>query len=187
MCSSRYWLDPLTLAAKRAVDAGIVVVASAGNLGQNRRDRRRRRHHCARQRSLGSDGWRVEPQRRAASAANDTIAKFSSRGPTWIDFPAKPDLVAPGVGIESLADSHSTLYATLPSMLVSGSPQARPRVQALPEPERHEHGGAGGGGHCGADARGKPEAHAERGQGDSAVHRASCAAAPACWRRARAC
>ena len=30
-----YWLDPLTLAAKRAVDAGIVVVASAGNLGQN--------------------------------------------------------------------------------------------------------------------------------------------------------
>ena len=29
-----YNTDPLTLAAKRAVDAGIVVVAAAGNLGQ---------------------------------------------------------------------------------------------------------------------------------------------------------
>src|SRR4029453_13108775 len=29
-----YWTDPLTLAAKRAVDAAIVVVASAGNLGE---------------------------------------------------------------------------------------------------------------------------------------------------------
>ena len=40
------------------------------------------------------------------------MAAFSSRGPTWIDFAAKPDLVAPGIGIESLADPHSMLYAT---------------------------------------------------------------------------
>src|SRR5207302_1352885 len=30
-----YWTDPLTLAAKRLVDAGVVVVAAAGNLGRN--------------------------------------------------------------------------------------------------------------------------------------------------------
>ena len=30
-----YWTDPLTLAAKRVVDAGIVVVAAAGNFGKN--------------------------------------------------------------------------------------------------------------------------------------------------------
>ena len=30
-----YTTDPLALAAKRAVDAGIVVVAAAGNLGKN--------------------------------------------------------------------------------------------------------------------------------------------------------
>src|SRR5262249_44132745 len=53
--------------------------------------------------------------------SNDVIAKFSSFGPTWIDFAAKPDLVAPGVGIESLADPNSTLYQTLPTMLVSGT------------------------------------------------------------------
>src|SRR5439155_24226127 len=29
-----YWTDPLTLAAKRVVDAGVVVVAAAGNLGR---------------------------------------------------------------------------------------------------------------------------------------------------------
>ena len=32
-----YKTDPLTLAAKRAVDAGIVVVTAAGNLGKNAR------------------------------------------------------------------------------------------------------------------------------------------------------
>ena len=36
--------------------------------------------------------------------SDDTIAGFSSRGPTAIDLVAKPDLVAPGVGIESLSD-----------------------------------------------------------------------------------
>jgi len=30
-----YWTDRLTLAAKRAVDAGVVIVAAAGNLGKN--------------------------------------------------------------------------------------------------------------------------------------------------------
>ncbi len=52
---------------------------------------------------------------------NDTIAGFSSQGPTWIDFAAKPDIVAPGVGIESLSDPRSTLYYSLPKMLLSGS------------------------------------------------------------------
>ena len=30
-----YWTDPLTLAAKRSADAGIVVVTAAGNFGKN--------------------------------------------------------------------------------------------------------------------------------------------------------
>jgi hypothetical protein len=51
---------------------------------------------------------------------DDEIAAFSSRGPTWLDFVAKPDLVAPGVGTESLSDPHSTLYATLPDYLLNG-------------------------------------------------------------------
>ena len=38
------------------------------------------------------------------------MASFSSSGPTYIDFTAKPDICAPGVGIASLAAPESTLY-----------------------------------------------------------------------------
>ena len=41
---------------------------------------------------------------------DDVMADFSSRGPTAIDFGAKPDLVAPGAGIVSLAVPGSTFY-----------------------------------------------------------------------------
>ena len=44
-----------------------------------------------------------------ARRSDDAVAPFSSRGPSWIDFAAKPDLVAPGVGIESAAAPNSTL------------------------------------------------------------------------------
>jgi hypothetical protein len=53
--------------------------------------------------------------------ADDTIAPFSSRGPSAIDGVAKPDLVAPGVGIESLAERGSTLFAARPDARLWGS------------------------------------------------------------------
>ena len=40
---------------------------------------------------------------------DDTMAGYSSRGPTNIDFAAKPDLVAPGTGTVSLAAPGSTV------------------------------------------------------------------------------
>jgi hypothetical protein len=49
------------------------------------------------------------------------VASFSSRGPAAIDNGAKPDLVAPGVGIESLSNPRSTLYWTKSAYLLSGS------------------------------------------------------------------
>jgi subtilisin family serine protease len=116
-----YWTDPLTLAAKRAVDAGIVVVASAGNHGQNELGQKQSGGIT----SPGNAPWVLtvgaSSEEASAARSNDTIAKFSSQGPTWIDFSAKPDLVAPGVGIESLSDAHSTLSDSLPSMLLSGT------------------------------------------------------------------
>jgi serine protease AprX len=116
-----YWTDPLTLAAKRAVDAGIIVVASAGNLGQDELGHKQAGGIT----SPGNAPWVLtvgaSSEQATSARSNDTIAKFSSRGPTWIDFSAKPDLVAPGVAIESLADSQSTLYYSLPGMLLSGA------------------------------------------------------------------
>ena len=57
-----YNVDPLTLAAQRAVAAGIVVVAAAGNDGRSAEGAAPvRRHHGARQRAMGADGRRLQP------------------------------------------------------------------------------------------------------------------------------
>jgi hypothetical protein len=53
--------------------------------------------------------------------SDDTIAAFSSRGPTAVDAVVKPDLVAPGVGIESLAAPESVLYETKRPYLLPGT------------------------------------------------------------------
>jgi len=58
------------------------------------------------------------------SRADDTMAAFSSRGPTAYDFAAKPDLVAPGVGIESLSSPGSTMYDRWSNYLLPGAPGA---------------------------------------------------------------
>jgi hypothetical protein len=55
------------------------------------------------------------------SRTDDVIADFSSRGPSAVDFEAKPDIVAPGVGTASLSDPLSLIYATKTSSLLSGS------------------------------------------------------------------
>ena len=136
-----YNADLLTLAAKRAVDAGIVVVAAAGNNG--------RRNGTAAYSGVTAPGnapWVLTVG--AAShggtvdRTDDTVAGFSSRGPTRVDRAAKPDLVAPGVGIESLSDPNSSMYgsrspylldgtvptAYLPYLSLSGTSQATPVV-----------------------------------------------------------
>jgi subtilisin family serine protease len=115
-----YWTDPLTLAAKHVVDQGIVVVAAAGNLGKD---------------ALGNPQWGAitapgnapwvltvgaSSTNGTLTRSDDTMAGFSSRGPTYIDYAAKPDLVAPGTGTVSLAVSGSTLYATKAPYLLAG-------------------------------------------------------------------
>src|SRR5204862_989683 len=53
--------------------------------------------------------------------ADDTMATFSSRGPTYLDWSAKPDLVAPGVGTVSLTDPWGTTYSPDSSYLAPGT------------------------------------------------------------------
>ncbi len=72
--------------------------------------------------------------------ADDTIAAFSSRGPGLIDGSIKPDLVAPGVGIESLGDTTSFLYQSRPSARRWGA--GRSATGTIHDIERDEHGGA---------------------------------------------
>src|SRR5439155_26065059 len=115
-----YNTDPLTLAAKAAVDAGIVVVAAAGNAG-------RAPHGHAMYGSITAPGnapWVLtvgaSSHMGTVDRSDDTMAPFSSRGPTAVDYSAKPDLVAPGVGIESLAAPESAFYRSLSAYLLQG-------------------------------------------------------------------
>ena len=49
------------------------------------------------------------------------IGPYSSRGPTRIDYAAKPDLVAPGTGIVSLSNPDSLFYTTQAAYLLKGT------------------------------------------------------------------
>src|SRR3954465_6939762 len=116
-----YTTDPLTLAARRAVEAGIVVVTAAGNLGRNAVGQ-------TQYGGIGAPGnapWVItvgaSSHNGTTDRADDTVAAFSSRGPSAIDFQAKPDVVAPGVGIESIAEAGSTLWNTKPLMRLWGT------------------------------------------------------------------
>jgi serine protease AprX len=109
-----YNSDPLTLAARRAVEAGIVVVTAAGNFGRNGKGQAQNGGVT----SPGNAPWVLTvgatSHNGTAARADDSVAPFSSRGPSRFDFSAKPDLVAPGVGIESLAEGSSLLFAAHP-------------------------------------------------------------------------
>jgi serine protease AprX len=115
-----YHTDPLTQAAKRAVEAGIVVVASAGNRGKAA-------DGSPQYGAIGAPGnapWVLtvgaSSTQGSVDRRDDVIASYSSRGPTMIDFAAKPDLVAPGTGTVSLSDPTSRLYLEKSGFLSGG-------------------------------------------------------------------
>ena len=114
-----YNTDPLTVAAKRVVDAGVVVVAAAGNLGKALNGLPQYGAISA----PGNAPWVLtvgaSSTQGTVDRRDDKIALYSSRGPTMIDFAAKPDLVAPGTGTISLATQNSLFYLTKTTDLVS--------------------------------------------------------------------
>jgi serine protease AprX len=113
--------DPLTRAARRLVRAGVVVVAASGNYGHDPQGR----IIYGGVTSPGNAPWVLtvgaSSHMGTADRSDDRIAGFSSRGPTAIDLAAKPDLLAPGVGIESLSDPSSAFYTTQSAYLLEGT------------------------------------------------------------------
>src|SRR6185436_9368325 len=53
-----------------------------------------------------------------SARGDDRIATYSSRGPTWYDGLAKPDVVATGSHLVSNAAKNGTLYASYPALVV---------------------------------------------------------------------
>jgi parallel beta-helix repeat protein len=126
-----YAADPLCQAVRAMVDAGIVTVVSAGNLGKMP-------DHPELWGGITSPG--TEPSAITVGAINtqgtishtdDIATTFSSRGYTQPDQIIKPDLVAPGNEIISLAAPGSYIQVQYPEfqidsdyMSLSGSSMA---------------------------------------------------------------
>jgi serine protease AprX len=113
--------DPLCEAVERAVRAGIVVVAAAGNYG---------RLPDGRMVLGGITSPGNSPHAITVGALNtwgtvertdDTVTTYSSRGPTRYDFAMKPDIVAPGNRIVSLEAAGSYLATSGIAPHVAGS------------------------------------------------------------------
>src|SRR5262249_215846 len=107
--------DPLVQAVEAAVRAGLAVVPAPGNNGLRS--------------DTGLPGYAgvlcpgnapsaitvgAVDTANTSSRLDDIVAPYSSRGPTWYDGLAKPDLVAPGQRLVSAAAPDSTLYNALP-------------------------------------------------------------------------
>ncbi|MBW8861124.1 MAG: S8 family peptidase [Acidobacteria bacterium] len=116
-----YWTDPLTLATKKLTDKGIVVVAAAGNLGKAADGKLQYGGITA----PGNAPWVLTVGASSTMGTltryDDQMAEFSSSGPSFIDFEAKPDLVAPGVSTVSLAVPGSTFYTSKSTFLLNGT------------------------------------------------------------------
>ena len=120
MSPTQSWRDdPVCQAVERAVKAGIVVVASAGNRGET--DDGRQVLGSVTSPGISPYAITVGALRTQGTVdrSDDTIAPWSSKGPTLIDHLIKPDLVAPGSRVLSLMVPGSTLARQYPDSWVT--------------------------------------------------------------------
>ena len=117
--SESYTLDPLDQAVESAWKAGIVVVVAAGNYG---RDNSQGTKGYGTILAPGNDPYVITvgamKTNATAATSDDTIASYSSKGPTGFDHIVKPDLVAPGNIVASDYNPNGTISTTYPQNLL---------------------------------------------------------------------
>jgi serine protease AprX len=114
--------DPLVQAVERLSRKGIAVITAAGNKGK---------HPLTGNPGYGGVGVPCNAPssicvgsldtQGSSALSDDRVADSSSRGPTRFDLLAKPDLVAAGVNIVSLAARDSRLFNQFPELRVAGA------------------------------------------------------------------
>jgi serine protease AprX len=113
--------DPVCAAVERAVRAGILVVAAAGNHGQTDDGRKIYGGITSPANSPYAMAVGAVDTNGTADRSDDTVATFSSHGPTAFDLVIKPDIVAPGRRITSAEAAGSLLSVNFPEQHVAGS------------------------------------------------------------------
>jgi subtilisin family serine protease len=112
---------PLSQVVDNAVDAGVVVVVAAGNEGPDYQ-------------TISAPGCAKKVITVGATNKSDSIADFSSRGPhvSKYDVIPKPDVVAPGVRINSTVPTGVCDLCTPSGYIsISGTSMATPHVSGL--------------------------------------------------------
>ena len=111
-----YALDPLCQAVEQAWKAGIVVVVAAGNDG---RDLALSPEGYGTIEAPGNDPYVITVgaanTNNTAALNDDVMASYSSKGPSFIDQIAKPDIIAPGNLVTSILAPSSGLQAENPA------------------------------------------------------------------------
>ncbi len=118
--------DPMVKAVQKLAEAGVVVVTAAGNMGINPKTGKV---------GYGGVGVPCNAPRAICVGSGDTnntidfgddrVADYSSRGPSRFDLFAKPDLVATGHKVISLAAPGSYLFTNFPALQVFGGFEAK--------------------------------------------------------------
>ncbi len=119
--------DPLCQAVEAAWKNGVVVVVAAGNLGRNGYATVLSPGNSPHAITVGAMKTEMTVDR-----SDDLIASYSSKGPTYIDLTAKPDVVAPGNLVVSLLAPGSTLAAEYPQNVVAAPQSAASTFSATP-------------------------------------------------------
>src|SRR6266702_986002 len=108
-----YTLDPLCQAVEAAWNSGIVVLAAAGNQGRNDSASTEGYGTIA---APGNDPYVITvgamKTANTPSRIDDTIASYSSKGPTAYDYVVKPDIVAPGNQVISTLAPNASLLGS---------------------------------------------------------------------------
>ena len=142
-----YTQDPLDQAVEQAWKAGIVVVAAAGNAG---RDLNANPEGYGTVEAPGNDPYVITVgainTMGTPGLGDDIMASYSSKGPTFIDHIAKPDLVAPGNLVISLQTPTDALGQQQPDLRhlqqLLSERRSRPTEEGLHRllpPQRHKH------------------------------------------------